>query len=182
MPMPARASRSSTASRTSAPSSGPMAMPRNVAALTRPMRSRARVPGVEVAGAGRGQRHDGARAGALDGARHDHLLERLGSARRATSRCAKMARAPIMRVGRSEAVRGPACQRRGRDVGDEVGRDDPRGAAQVLPAGEVDDDAGQGHRGDEELDAHEQHAQAERGQHDGARSGAHAGWGVVMSR
>ena len=73
----------------------------------------------------------------------------------------------MTRRGRPEAVGRTSGERHRRDVRDEVGVDDPGGAPQLRPAGEVEEDPGQGDRGDEELDPDEQHPEAEGGQHDG---------------
>ena len=133
MPMPARASRRSRPSRMRLPRSGPMAMPRKVAALTRPMaRDRAwpayRWLAPAVASGTM------APAPAPWTARARTICSSDWDAPDRSDPSAKMASAPIISRGRPAAVGGAAGQRRGRDVGDEIGGDDPGGAPQVRPS------------------------------------------------
>ena len=129
----------------SAPSTGPMAMPRKVAAPMRPSARERRVPVVEVAGAGRGHRQDGAGAGALDDATEDEHLQRLRSTTHERA-CSEDEQRQDHQVGQAEAIGGASSQGHGRDVGHQVGSDDPRGTPQLGPAGKVEEDVAAGPR------------------------------------
>ena len=96
-------------------------------------RPRAGVAAVEVARAGRGERQDGAGAGALDDAAEDEHLQGGGGAADERPECEQQQRQDHQPRQAETVCRAPS-QRHGRDVGHEIGRDDPGSAAQLVPA------------------------------------------------
>ena len=118
----------------------------------------------EVSGGGRGEREDGARAGALNDPRGNQGIQALGGAG-GKAADGKGAQAEAVQRGEVETVGCAAGQRHDRDIGNQVAVDDPRGAAQLSPIGQVVDDLRQRHGGDHQLDAHEERAHPERREH-----------------